>query len=309
MRKILNLILILFIFTFLFWQKDKITGNFNFLLAGPCDSPISYRLGEVDKDYGLTREQFLANVKEAGQIWSSVVKKNLFNNEPNGELTINLIYSERQSMADNLNKLEDNLQSGKQSLDSLTAEYQSLKADFESKLEAFNQEVLSWNKQSFSSNSRGGAPEEEFNRLKAQQDELKAEAERLNNLAQKLNLSVEQYNLNVGEFNQNAQSFNQAISERPEEGLYDGSVPKIDIYLTSSENELVHTLAHELGHAIGLSHTVSPDSVMYPWTNEVLQPDAQEKGQLLAYCQQKNWEIYFSSVAGKFNQEIKKFIP
>ncbi len=302
MRRIFNFFLLLLIFSFLFWQKDKIITNFNFLLSGPCDQPVSYHLGELDKGYGLTREQFLVDVGEAGQIWSSVVKKNLFSDEPNGEITINLIYSERQSMADNLNKLEENLQSGKESLDSLTAEYQNLKADFENKLAAFNQEVLSWN-------SRGGAPEDEFNRLKAQQDELKSEADKLNNLAQKLNLSAEQYNLNVGKFNQNAQNFNQAIKAKPEEGLYDGSVPKIDIYLTASQTELIHTLAHELGHALSLNHTNNPQSIMYPWTNEILQPDAQEKNSLVAYCQQKNWEIYFRSVASNFSQEIKKFIP
>jgi len=298
MRKIIDLVLLGFLFLFLFWQKETIVYNVKFLTASPCDIPITYRLGEVDSGYGLDKQHFLGKIAEASKIWSSVVGKNLFEFHPNGKITINLIYSERQSMLDNLNQLEENLKSGRQSVEATIAEYKKLEADFKQKIQTFNQEVESWNKQ-------GGAPEEVFNQLIRQQEELKNEADKLNNLANQLNLSVKQYNLGVSQFNQQARNLTQAIREKPEAGLYDGSVPKIDIYLTSSDKELVHTLAHEMGHALGLNHTANPKSIMYPYTNEIIQPDNQEKQELKIYCQQKNLNIILTHLAEKIKEEMK----
>ncbi len=292
LRKFFNFFLLLLIFAFLFWQKDKIITNFNFLLSGPCDQPISYHLGEIDKGYGLTKEQFLADIGEAGQIWSSVVGKNLFRFEENGQIVVNLIYSDRQSMADNLSKLESDLKNNKASLDSLKADYESAAADFEKRLIAFNQQMEVANKQ-------GHISKEEYDNLKSQQASLQDEAEKLMDLGNQLDLNVKQYNSQVGQFNQGVSQFKTAVTAKPEAGLYDGSVPKIDIYLTASDQELIHTLAHEMGHALGLAHTSDPNSVMYPYTNEVIKPDSQESGDLKAYCGQTNFGLLGETFVNK----------
>lgn len=297
MRKIFDLLLLFCLFFFLFWQKDRLFYNFNYLLASPCDQPITYRVGEVDSGYGLTKEKFLGQIDEANQIWSKVVNKNLFSFDPQGKIVINLIYSQRQSMADKLNSLENNLKTGKQSLDSSVAQYQNLQADFSKKLQAFNAEVENWNK-------LGGAPEEVFNRLKTQQEELKAEADKLNQMANQLNLSAQEYNLGVSQYQQSAQTLNKALSVNPEAGVYNGSLPQIDIYLTSSQKELIHTLAHEMGHALGLSHLDNQQTIMYAYTNEVIKPDNQEASQLQAYCHQRNFDLTLSYFKGLLSKQL-----
>ena len=134
------------------------------------------------------------------------------------------------------------------------------------------------------------------------------EADKINNLAGQLNLSAQNYNLGVGQYNQKAKNLNAAIKAIPEAGLYSGSVPKIDIYLTSGNKELVHTLAHELGHALGLAHTESGQSIMYPFTNEVLLPDVQETQALQLYCKQKNWEIALARIKASLAQLFARFL-
>lgn len=285
-RKIVDLLLLLVFFVFLLIYKDQIRNNFQFLVESPCDRPITYRLGEIDKGYGIKNEQFLDDLDTAAKIWDSVVSKKLFKYEPEGKIIVNLIYSDRQALSDSLNKLENKLSSGKESLSALEAEYKRLEQDFEQKLLSFNQKVEQYNK-------KKDVSQEEYNSLLSEQDSLKKEADQLNSLAKQLNISVGNYNLQVGQYNQTANNFNTAIKTKPEAGLYDGSIPKIDIYLTSGQEELIHTLSHEMGHALGLNHTQSPQSIMYPYTNEILVPDSEEISLLQTYCRQKNIEIAF----------------
>ncbi len=299
MRKIFDLFLLFLLFLFLFWQKDNIVHNVRFLASSPCDIPITYRLGEVDSGYGLTNQQFLTKVKDAGQIWDSVVGKTLFKDDTNGKLTINLIYSERQSMADNLNKLEQNLKNNKESISSMRDDYEKSAADFEKRLADFNQQVAYWNQQ-------GHISQDTYNSLMSEQASLKAEADRLNNLARQLNLSVKEYNSQVGQFNQDLGSFKEAIVAKPEAGLFDGSVPKIDIYLTNSNQELIHTLTHEMGHALTLPHINDPKSIMYPLTSEITQPSIEEAVDLKTYCGQKNFEISLLRLKERLQANFQK---
>lgn len=278
---------------FVFYQREKISDNLSYLIAGPCDRPIEYRIGRLDRGYGISNEELLDSLKQATDIWETSVGKDLFIYHPQAKLMVNLIYGERQSMFDNLARVEKDIDLGRKSIETLENEFNLLKSDFEKRLADFNEKIRLFNMQ-------GGISREDFLRLKAEQEALKEEGERLNDLARRLNLSIKEYNAQVGQFNQNLEIFRAAVEARPEAGLYKGATEEIDIFLTSSREELIHTLAHEFGHVLNLPHTDEENSIMYPLTNEVIVPNNQEKQRLLAYCRRRNFEFWLERLKISF---------
>lgn len=247
-----------------------------------CDQPIKYKIDTVDPKFNLSRQEFTSDVDQATQIWEQPVGKDLFVDDPKGELSINLIFDERQSLTNQINQLENQVQENKQNLTPQINEYKKESADFETKLENFKKEVNDWN-------SKGGAPEDVYNRLIQEQRNLQKEADRLNQLAKSLNLSSQDYNSQVTQLNQTIRTFNADLAQRPEEGIFKGPENRIEIYFNISHSELIHTLAHELGHALGLSHIQPPKSIMYGKTNQMLILSPDDLVALEEVCKRHNY--------------------
>src|SRR3989344_4306396 len=272
--------------------------NIFFQLRGrflPCGSPISYSIGIFDERFGISRKNFLADTKQAEEIWEKPIEKDLFMEKANGSLKINLIYDYRQDVTEKLKILGISADDSRASYELVKARYVVLSEQylkdrniFESKVAAMESHQDAYNKKVAYWNARRGAPKVEYNALQLERESIQAEIASINQLQKDLSAEVENINALVSTLNRLAEELNIDVArfnevgasrgEEFEEGLYK-SGPKgrsIDIYQYDSKNKLIRVLAHEFGHALELEHISNPKAIMYKLnegTNEKLTAD------------------------------------
>ncbi len=240
-----------------------------------------YKVGSVDKRFGLDIDEVVDYSKASADIWNKNYGRDLFVYDDSGELTINMVFDERQRASNTINKLDSDVNDEKGKLEAMIKDHHKDVADFKQRLAEHNATVESWN-------NRGGAPEEEFKKLTATQSQLEAEARSLNEQAKQLNVATEDYNLQVGNLNEAIANFNDDLVEKPEEGLYIGEENRIEIYFNNNRDELIHTIAHELGHARGLDHNNNSKSVMYPFSTKIVSLSGDDLNDLIETCKKRS---------------------
>lgn len=284
----------------IFVYRQNIVTLFSY---SSCDSPVLYRIGSIDSKFGLNNADVLADTKTAVNILGTAENKQLFEYSGTASLTINFVYDQRAALNSQINQLQAQVNQKGSTLSQQNSDYEAQVNQFEQKLAIFNATVEKYN-------SQGGAPSDAYQSLIQQQNQLNAQADALNQKARQLNFSVREYNVGVSSLNQDTNQFNSAIALKPEGGLYDPNNNSITLYFADNYKELIHTLTHEFGHALGMQHVENPQAIMYPYTTSFLALTSEDLNQLSYVCRKQplplHWIIVFDkwlfSSVGSFVQ-------
>jgi hypothetical protein len=303
---IVGLLLSTWLFVF---QHKEATRDFvqtNLGINRPCSKPLTYAIGNVDSQFGVSEAELKTLTQEAEAVWEKPSGKNLFEYDANSEFKINMIFDERQQRtneAEKLNSQLDGLEASHQKMlkkyDNLSASYQNRLNEYNRGLKSYEKKVKEYNSKTDYWNEQGGAPEDEYEKLKDEKKELDATYKKLDRERSELNKLVGQVNNVASEEGKLVSNYNNSVTTYQmkyggqrefEKGVFNGEA--INIYEYRDPEDLRLTVVHEFGHALGIDHVSNPVSIMYPMIGEQEMENpiltAEDLNELRAVCKLNN---------------------
>jgi phage shock protein A len=245
--------------------------------TSPCKKPLGFKIGNFDQRFQMSKDEFLTKTKLAAELWNnSSAQKVLYYNQ-DGEITVNLIYDERQANTDERNYLALEIENSKQTADSLQSVFENERKKYDESvarlrddIQAFQTKKATYEAKVAEYNKNGGAPQKEYEEMTLELANLKSEAANLDTRQNELEQQAKNINEKVAKYNKLVQYINELVSKTNKlggykftEGRFSPRTNTIDIFQFENTTKLVRVLAHEFGHALGINHTKNPNSIMF----------------------------------------------
>lgn len=245
-----------------------------------CRIPYAVRIGEIDAAFRMNPADLEGALREAFAVWEGYAKTSLFALSDDVSATpVHLRFDERQARNDEMADERRAQQDIAAEIDRMRAELEDLRRDFERKQSELQEEtgryaaaVRSYEDWVAAFNRSSGGPAER-RRLAAERENLQRESERLEDLQHGQRLDQQRFNDRVEAFNREVARLNNRSSAAAAATAGHGPVgagryartaagESIEVYLVTSHADLVLTLAHELGHALGIDHVEDSEALM-----------------------------------------------
>ncbi len=253
------------------------TGFWYTNTAHLCPVPVTYRLGQVDERFPISREEVLQVLTKAEAIWEEPLGLDLFVYDETSTFLVNFTYDERQQLAATQEQWEIALDADQVAYEKVlaavkaaaaryeieSASYTTVREEYEAALATYNQKVAAYD-------ANGGVPEEAYPALRAeeirlqkQQTDLIAQDKALQARSLEINTLAERGNAMIKAYNEEVVKYNEVYGQSETFTQGDFARSRINIYKFTTTHELTWVLAHEFGHALGIGHVEGEASVMY----------------------------------------------
>ncbi len=246
-----------------------------------CDTPIHWRLGDVDSRFPVDRKTFLLTAIEAGNVWEKRIGKKMFIYDPQTSFAVTTVFDDRQKMLYDSQGLEKTVAQYQKDAAVLKNTYDTLQAGFKRDQTVLNDRIASYQKalavyndDVSQANAAGGATPDKYASLEKRRKELEKEQSVIKKETDRISMEVDQVNAAAGKINtkttsvkNDIQTYRQKYGEPQPfiEGLFESPLRSITIYEFKGVDDLRLVIAHEFGHALGIAQHAPDDqsAIMY----------------------------------------------